>query len=49
MHAVPDIGGNAISNIGPMLNGLDGRKTGSIEGHGYSNANKNSGIAWSEA
>ncbi len=29
-----------------MLNGLLGRKSGTVEGYNYSDANKNSGITW---
>ena len=43
-----DVGEAAKNKIGPILNGLDGRKAGSVEGYSYSDANKNSGIAWSE-
>ena len=43
-----DVGEAAKNKIGPILNGLDGRKSGSVEGYSYSDANKNSGIAWSE-
>ena len=32
-----------------MLNGLDGRKAGTVEGYTYSDANKNSGMTWIEA
>jgi cytochrome c len=32
--------------VGPVLNGLDGRKSGTAENYGYSDANKNSGIVW---
>ncbi len=45
-HAV---GEGAKNKVGPVLNGLDGRKSGSIEGYSYSDANKNSGITWNEA
>jgi len=31
-----------------MLNGVDGHKSGSVEGYSYSDANKNAGITWSE-
>ena len=31
-----------------MLNGLEGRKSGTIEGYNYTEANKNSGITWDE-
>ncbi|MBI4273912.1 MAG: cytochrome c family protein [Rhizobiales bacterium] len=44
-----DVGEKAKNKVGPLLNGLDGRKTGTIEGFNYSGANKNSGIVWSEA
>jgi cytochrome c len=42
------IGENAKNKVGPELNGLDGRKSGSVEGYSYSDANKNSGITWNE-
>jgi cytochrome c len=42
------IGENAKNKVGPELNGLDGRKSGSVEGYSYSEANKNSGITWNE-
>ncbi len=42
------IGEGAKNKVGPELNGLDGRKTGTAEGYSYSDANKNSGITWSE-
>ena len=45
-HAV---GPEARNLVGPVLNGLDGRKSGTIDGFSYSDANKNSGITWSEA
>jgi cytochrome c len=43
------IGENARNAVGPVLNGLFGRKAGMIEGYSYSPANKNSGITWDEA
>jgi cytochrome c len=43
------IGENAKNKVGPELNGLNGRKAGIVEGYSYSDANKNSGITWSEA
>jgi cytochrome c len=43
-----DIGPNAKIKLGPPLNGLDGRKAGTFQGFNYSDANKNSGIVWSE-
>lgn len=42
------IGETAKNAVGPILNGLFGRKSGSIEGYAYSAANKNSGITWDE-
>jgi cytochrome c len=42
------IGEGAKNKVGPLLNGLDGRKSGSIEGFSYSDANKNSGITWNK-
>lgn len=43
------IGEGAKNKVGPELNGLDGRKSGTVEGYAYSDANKNSGITWNEA
>src|SRR5947208_2819602 len=47
--ACHQIGENAKNAVGPVLNGLFGRKSGTIEGFSYSSANKNSGITWDEA
>ena len=44
-----DIGEDAKNKVGPELNGLDGRKSGSAADYNYSEANKNSGITWGEA
>jgi cytochrome c len=44
-----DIGEKAKNKIGPVLNGLDGRKSGTVPAFRYSEANKNSGITWDEA
>jgi len=43
------IGDDAQNKIGPELNGLDGRHSGSVPDFEYSDANKNSGIVWNEA
>jgi cytochrome c len=43
------VGEDARHKIGPVLNGLDGRKSGTIEGYNYSEANKKAEIMWSEA
>jgi cytochrome c len=37
-----------VNHIGPSLHGVVGRKAGSIPGFAYSNANKKSGIVWTE-
>jgi cytochrome c len=42
------IGPGAKNKVGPELNGLDGRHSGSAAGYSYSAANKNSGITWNE-
>jgi cytochrome c len=46
--ACHSIGEGAKNKVGPVLNGLDGRHSGSVEGFSYSDANKNSGITWSK-
>ena len=43
------VGEDAKNKVGPVLNGLEGRKSGTIEGYNYTEANKNSGITWGEA
>jgi cytochrome c len=48
-RACHQIGPTAKNMIGPELNGVIGRKAGSVEGFNYSEANKNSGITWDEA
>src|SRR5882724_1854650 len=42
------VGEDAKNKVGPVLNGLEGRKSGTIEGYNYTDANKNSGITWDE-
>ncbi|HWE20654.1 MAG TPA: cytochrome c family protein [Hyphomicrobiaceae bacterium] len=48
-RACHQVGENAKNLVGPILNGLLGRKAGTIEGYNYSEANKTSGITWDEA
>ncbi len=43
------VGPDAKNKVGPVLNGLEGRKSGTIESYNYTEANKNSGITWDEA
>ncbi len=43
------IGEGAKNFVGPELNGVVGRKAGSVPGYNYSDANKNSGLTWDEA
>ena len=43
------VGEGAKNGVGPSLNGLFGRKSGTVEGYSYSDANKNSGITWEPA
>jgi cytochrome c len=42
------IGEGAKNKVGPELNGIDGRHSGTADGYSYSDANKNSGITWSK-
>ena len=43
------IGEGAKNFVGPELNGLIGRKNGSVPNYNYSEADKTSGITWDEA
>lgn len=43
------IGESARNFVGPELNGVVGRKAGTVPGYNYSDANKNSGLTWDEA
>ena len=45
-HAV---GEGAQNKLGPILNGLDGRRSGSVPGYDYSDALKSAGIVWNES
>ena len=47
-RACHQIGPTAKNAVGPELNGVIGRKAGSVEGFSYSDAMKNSGITWDE-
>jgi cytochrome c len=48
-RACHQVGPTAKNAVGPVLNGLFGRKAGMVEGYNYSPANKNSGVTWDEA
>jgi cytochrome c len=48
-HAV---GPDATNKVGPLLNGIIGRKSGTVDGFNYSDSNKEAGakgLVWSEA
>ncbi len=47
-RACHQVGEPAKNGVGPVLNGLFGRKSGTIEGYNHSAANKNSAIVWDE-
>ncbi|KAB0264385.1 c-type cytochrome [Microvirga brassicacearum] len=47
-RACHQVGESAKNAVGPVLNGLFGRHSGTVEGYSYSAANKNSGITWDE-
>jgi cytochrome c len=42
------IGKGATNFYGPVLNGVVGRKAGTVEGYAYSDATRNSGIVWTD-
>ncbi|MCA6111033.1 cytochrome c-550 CycA [Bradyrhizobium cenepequi] len=42
------IGEGAKNKVGPELNGLDGRHSGTAPDYNYSDANKKSGITWNK-
>jgi cytochrome c len=47
-RACHQIGPTAKDAVGPVLNGVVGRKAGTYPGFNYSSANKDSGITWDE-
>jgi cytochrome c len=47
--ACHQVGTSAKNGVGPVLNGIVGRKAASYPGYIYSAAMKNSGITWTEA
>ena len=42
------VGPEAHNSVGPVLNGILGRKAGETADYNYSDANKSSGITWDE-
>jgi cytochrome c len=44
-----DVGPDAKIKLGPPLNGIDGRKAGTVEGFSYSDPLKNLGLTWDKA
>ena len=48
-QACHQVGPTANNSIGPVLNGVVGRKAGSYPGYSYSEANIKSGLVWDEA
>ena len=46
--ACHQIGEGAKDAVGPVLNGVVGRKAGTYPDYSYSDANKNSGLTWDE-
>ena len=48
-RACHQTGEGAKNAVGPVLNGVVGRKAGTYPDYAYSDANKNSGITWDEA
>lgn len=50
-RACHDVGDKAKNKVGPILNGIVGRKAGTIEGFNYSDANRKAGAdgwVWTE-
>jgi cytochrome c len=45
-RACHQIGPGAVIAVGPVLNGVVGRKAGTFPGYTYSEANRDSGIVW---
>jgi cytochrome c len=48
-RACHQVGEGVKNAVGPVLNGIVGRKAGTYADYSYSDANKNSGITWDEA
>ncbi|HEV7336735.1 MAG TPA: cytochrome c family protein [Bosea sp. (in: a-proteobacteria)] len=48
-RACHQLGETAKNGVGPQLNGLFGRVSGTVEGYSYSTANKNAALTWDDA
>jgi cytochrome c len=48
-RACHQLGETARNGVGPQLNGLFGRVSGTVEGYSYSPANKNAALTWDDA
>jgi cytochrome c2 len=51
-RACHDVGEGAKNKVGPQLNGIIGRKSGTVDGFAYSEANKDAGakgLIWTDA
>lgn len=47
-RACHDVGPDAKNKVGPQLNGIIGRKSGTVDGFNYSDANKTAAVVWDE-
>jgi cytochrome c len=47
-RACHQVGETAKNGVGPVLNGLEGRKAGTVPGYNFSEANKASNKIWNE-
>jgi cytochrome c len=45
-RACHQVGESAVNAVGPQLNGIIGRKAGTVDGFAYSEAKKTSGVTW---
>ncbi len=48
-RACHQVGPGAKNGVGPVLNGVVGRKAGTYPGYTYSSATKDSGLTWDDA
>jgi cytochrome c len=48
-RACHQVGEGARNLVGPQLNGMFGRMSGTVQGYSYTDANKNANITWDDA